>query len=100
VVVAYVHLPYRPATLCVVRGLTGIPCPFCGGTTAAVQAGRGDAVAALRASPLAVIGTPMAAVWPLLSTAAARVPSSIKLGSLLAALAGSELWQLHRFGWI
>lgn len=97
---AQVHLKTRPPTLCPLRALTGIPCPFCGGTTAAMRVGRADVMAALRASPLAVFGAPVVAVWPLLSQSVARLPVRLRFAALAAVLVGSELWQLHRFGWI
>ncbi|MFL6136755.1 MAG: DUF2752 domain-containing protein, partial [Frankiaceae bacterium] len=37
-----VHLRWRPATVCPLRALTGVPCPLCGGTTALAAAGRLD----------------------------------------------------------
>lgn len=97
-VLAQLHLPHRPATVCLLRAVTGLPCPFCGGTTAAVHVGRGDLVGALRASPLAVVAAPVSAFLPLL---AGRVrPLLPWRAALVLVLAGSELWQLHRFGWI
>ncbi|MFN2536917.1 MAG: DUF2752 domain-containing protein, partial [Mycobacteriales bacterium] len=42
VLLSLLHLPWRPRTVCVLRTFTGIPCPLCGGTTAAVNVGRGD----------------------------------------------------------
>jgi hypothetical protein len=100
VVLAQVHPRHRPATVCLLRGLTGVPCPFCGGTTAAVHVGRADLLGALHASPLGLLGAPVVAVWPALRSRLARLPSSARVGALVAALLGSELWQLHRFGWI
>jgi len=100
VVLAQVHPRGRPATLCLLRRLTGVPCPFCGGTTAAVHVGRADLVGALRASPLALVGAPLVAVLPLVRDTLRRLPATMRLGTLIAALLGSELWQLHRFGWI
>ena len=97
---AHLRLAGRPSTLCTLRAITGLPCPFCGGTTAAVHIGSGDMLGALRASPLALLGTPIVAVWPVLRGRLARFPSVARLGALLTALAGSELWQLHRFGWM
>lgn len=99
-VLSVLVLPWRPTTLCLLRGLTGIPCPFCGGTTALVHLGRGDLVAALRASPLVVLGAPVWVMWPRLSDAGAawvrrhgrRAPLLLGAGALTA----SELWQLHR----
>lgn len=94
-------LPWRPPTLCVLRGLTGIPCPFCGGTTAMVQLGRADLVAALQASPLVVLGAPLWVLWPRLRPVlAARYDAQklriVLMGGLGAALLLSQAWQLHR----
>ena len=100
VVLAQVHPRHRPATVCLLRGVTGIPCPFCGGTTAAVHVGRADLRGALHASPLALIGAPLVAAWPVLGGLLPRVRSAARISALVAVLAGSELWQLHRFGWI
>ena len=93
-----VHLPGRPRTLCLLRATTGMPCPFCGSTTAAVAVGRGDLVTALRASPLAVLGAPVVAALPVLRHHLDRVPSVARRVALVALLAGSELWQLTRVG--
>ena len=94
-------LPWRPPTFCLLRGVTGVPCPFCGGTTALVQLGRADLVAALHASPLVVLGAPLWVAWPRLRSAAAawsrRYGRRAALGIGAAVLAASELWQLHRF---
>ena len=92
------HLRHRPATLCLFREVTGLPCPFCGGTTAAVHLGHGDVRGALAASPLAVA---MLATWPLLG--AVRSPRWFQvrhwrwlaIGSVLVV---AEIWQLVRFG--
>ena len=100
VALAQVHPRGRPATLCLLRRLTGVPCPFCGGTTAAVHVGRADLVGALRASPLALLGAPVVAMLPLVRDTLRRLPAIARLGALAAALLWSELWQLHRFGWI
>lgn len=94
-------LPWRPPTLCLLRGLTGIPCPFCGGTTALVQLGRADVAAALAASPLVVLGAPLWVLWPRLRPAlAARFEAGALrralVASLAVALVASQLWQLHR----
>jgi hypothetical protein len=99
VLLAHVHPRHRPATVCLLRAVTGIPCPFCGGTTAAVQAGRGDLVGALRASPLAVAAAPVVALLPMLNGRLAWPGPRARLPLLGLVLLGSELWQLHRFGW-
>jgi hypothetical protein len=96
-VIATIHLPHRPPTLCLVRAVTGIPCPLCGGTTAAVDLGHGNLPAAFGASPFAL---GLLSVGPLLSTGSApgwwRSPSARRL--VIAALViGSEVWQLARF---
>lgn len=100
VLLAHVHPRHRPATLCLLRAVTGIPCPLCGGTTAAAQVGAGDLAAALRSSPLAVLGTALVTLRPLTRARPARPPSYLAVPTVLAALVASELWQLHRFGWL
>ena len=102
VLLALLVLPWRPATLCLLRGLTGIPCPFCGGTTAMVQLGRGDLSAALQASPLVVLGAPLWVVWPRLAPALrarldATVLRRVSLAALGVALVASQAWQLQRY---
>jgi len=47
VTLAHLTIPGRPATLCPLRAFTGIPCPICGGTTAAVHIGHADFADAL-----------------------------------------------------
>lgn len=97
VVVAHLHVPGRPPTLCTLRALTGVPCPFCGGTTAAAAIGHGHLLAALRASPLAVLGAPVVAALPMWR---GRLPRGLAVGALTLALALSEMWQLARFSLI
>jgi hypothetical protein len=98
VALAHLHPVGRPATLCALRALTGIPCPFCGGTTAAVRIGAGDLAGALHASPLAVLAAPVVAALPVLRSWLPRVSRPVALTALLIALGGSEIWQLYRFG--
>lgn len=95
---ANVHLAGRPTTLCLLRATTGLPCPLCGGTTAAARIGSGDLTGALRASPLAVLAAPVVALVPALRSQLDRIPSRWRAATLVGLLAGSELWQLHRFG--
>jgi Protein of unknown function (DUF2752) len=98
IVLGALHIRHRPATLCLFREVTGLPCPFCGGTTAAVRLGHGDLKGALAASPLAV---GLLATWPLLD--AVRPPAWwhtrrnrwIVISTVLIA---AEIWQLVRFG--
>ena len=99
VLLAAVHVR-RPATFCLLRETTGVPCPFCGGTTAAVDLGRGRFPAAVAASPLAVL---MLFGWPALGVV--RQPGwwprrRVLVAVVLGVLAAAEIWQLHRFGLI
>ena len=97
VLLAHVRLSGRPSTLCLLRATTGVPCPLCGGTTAAVHVGRGDLASALRASPLAVLGAPVLAALPVLRPRLDRLPRRVRLGLLTGSLVAAELWQLARF---
>lgn len=93
---ALLHLPGRPRTLCTLRTLCGVPCPMCGGTTAAVHVGRGDLLGALRASPLAVVGSAAFVLGPLVHGPSLS-PRQLWLLILTVATA-SEIYQLARFG--
>lgn len=98
VVLAALHLQHRPTSLCVFRAATGIPCPLCGGTTAAVDLGHGDLRAALAASPFAV---GLLSLGPLLSVR--RPPAWWRVTryrwlAVYGVLVVSEIWELHRFG--
>jgi len=97
----------RPHTICPLLMLTGIPCPFCGGTHAGIDLGRGHPVAALRASPLAVCGAVALIILPVLrATGLAeqwrQLPmkgrNTVAITGIVATLAASEVWQLARFG--
>jgi hypothetical protein len=98
VALAALHLKHRPATFCLLRDLTGIPCPACGGTTAAVDLGHGNLSGALSASPLAV---GVLALGPLVS--GLQPPRwwgrrRTRWLAVCLVLAVSEIWQLVRFG--
>jgi hypothetical protein len=97
----------RPHTVCPLLMLTGVPCPFCGGTHAGVDLGRGHPLAALRASPLAVCGAVAVIILPVLRTTSlagrwrqlpARTRNTVSTIGIVATLAASEVWQLGRFG--
>jgi hypothetical protein len=103
VMLAAVRLPGRPHSLCLLRATTGIPCPFCGGTTAGARVGQGRLLAALMANPVVVVGA-LALVlagsaggqravrsWRSLPTR-----SRVLLGT--SVLVFAECWQLARFG--
>lgn len=96
VLLAAMHVR-RPATLCLFRATTGIPCPFCGGTTAAVRLGHADLRGAVAASPLALL---MLGAWPFLGVV--RGPSwwrirAIRWSLIGVVLVSAEVWQLLRF---
>lgn len=104
--VANLHVPGRPATLCPFRALTGLPCPFCGGTTAVVKLGHFDALGAMRANPVIVLGALVVATMPAVmafrsSRPVARWPAfsprTIRV-AIAIAVVFSEVWQLFRFG--
>lgn len=97
--VAYVHRVNDPGVLCPIRRLTGIPCPFCGGTTVFIELGSGHPVRALAANPLVFFGALAVAVAPL--GVAARwwaLKNRTRTGILALAIATSGIWQLARFG--
>lgn len=100
VFLANLHLPWRPSTLCILRQYTGIPCPFCGSTTAAVHAGHLDIVGAFAANPFVLVVTAIIATAPL-TGAIRRWDALSGRGRVLICLAllfASEIWQLFRFG--
>ena len=97
----------RPPTLCLLRQATGVPCPLCGFTTAAVHLGHADVVGALGASPLAV-ATCLAFVlvpvtrrsrlmtrWREMSHRTRQIAPVVVIVTILIV---SEGWQLARFG--
>jgi hypothetical protein len=103
-VLAWLPMPH---TVCPFRMLTGLPCPFCGGTHAGIDLGRGHPVAALRASPLAVCGAVALITLPMLRKTnlaerwrrlPAKARNTAAITGIVAALAVSEVWQLARFG--
>lgn len=48
---------------CPLREVTGLPCPTCGGTHAAVDLVQGRWLDALRANPLVVVGLVLFGLW-------------------------------------
>ena len=110
VTLAHLTIPGRPATMCPLRAFTGIPCPICGGTTAAVHIGHADLVGALRANPFVVLGALVVASLPAVGALRHargwsvgwggnqwRLTSRTLLALAALAVVGSEIWQLFRF---
>jgi hypothetical protein len=92
---------------CPLRTLTGVPCPFCGLTTATVELTHGDWAAAAQANPLVYVGAAATlGIAPILiarafGKAAPPRPMSDRNRRRLAAAgialsAASWLYQLHR----
>jgi hypothetical protein len=68
---------------CIFRTLTGLPCPTCGTTRAAVAFLHGDLVSAFVSNPLATLigilfiaGAPIAALWVVSGRPAIELPQT------------------------
>jgi hypothetical protein len=96
---------------CPLRSLTGVPCPFCGLTTATIALTHGQWEVAARTSPLAylvaalVVGT--APVLVARTTGLIRPPrpwsdaARKRIGRVVAVIvAASWIFQLHRYGFV
>ena len=96
---------------CPLRTLTGVPCPFCGLTTATVALAHGEWATAAKTSPMAylaailVVGTApvlVARVFGLASPPRPASPAARRHISrvMIVIVALSWLFQLHRYGFI
>ena len=92
--------PQRRLFLCPLRAVTGVPCPMCGGSTAAISLARLDIPGALVANPFAVAGAIALVVLPLLIASPRsqlRWPARrTQVLVLLGILGLAEAWQLVR----
>ena len=90
--------PDQSLVVCPLRALTGIPCPLCGGTTAAISVARLDPLGALLANPVVVVGALLFVLVPFgLMSRVRELPRRLRILALLAALVVAELWQLVRY---
>jgi hypothetical protein len=95
---------------CPLRSITGIPCPFCGMTTAAVSLVKGDWAGAATANPFVFAVAALVAVGIVLlaTREAGLVPDPVpwspaarrRCGYVIAGLAAvSWLYQMHRLNY-
>lgn len=98
---SFVHHAHDPGILCPVRALTGVPCPFCGGTTVFMELGAAHPAKALAANPVVLAGTIGLALAPLGSGRRwwAMKPRT-RVWILGVVIGLSWVWQLARFGFL
>jgi hypothetical protein len=101
VLASFVHQVHDPGILCPVRLLTGVPCPFCGGTTVFMELGAAHPVQAAAANPIVLIGAIGLATAPLGSGRRWwAMDSRTRVWILGVAIGLSWVWQLTRFGFL
>ena len=93
-----INRPPRLSTLCALRGMTGIPCPACGSTTAFTRLGQGRVVDALLANPFALLLALALVVAPLgVFARFSRASQRTTWVVVLAVTAASWGWQVVRY---
>jgi hypothetical protein len=91
--VALLGLDRLPLTVCVFKGLTGLPCPTCGSTRAAAALFGLDVAGALALNPVVTVVAVVMAAWALVdlvllpSRRSLRIEVSPRLGYVLRAAA-------------
>lgn len=87
--VGLLRLDRLPLTLCVFKGLTGLPCPTCGSTRTLGRLFALDFAAAWSQNPLATLGAVAVAAWGLADLA--LLPRRRALGLEIAPRLGRAL---------
>lgn len=92
--VVLAHLPSGVGLPCPLRTLTGVPCPFCGTTTALRALGSGHVISSLAAAPLGI-----ALILVAIYTAVRGLPDRLVIAwpVLIAALSAEWTFELVRF---
>ncbi|HEV7888733.1 MAG TPA: DUF2752 domain-containing protein [Acidimicrobiales bacterium] len=84
----------NPGLPCILRAVTGIPCPLCGMTTSVTDTVHLNLAGALAANPMGIALTVFAVVL-LLARRAERL--TVPAAALPVALTAMWLFELHRF---
>jgi hypothetical protein len=101
VLASFVHRTHDPGILCPVRTLTGVPCPFCGGTTVFMELGAAHPAKALAANPVVFAGAIGLATAPLGSGRKWWALEPRTRAWIIGGVVGlSWVWQLARFGFL
>ena len=88
------HLPASVGLPCPLRSLTGVPCPFCGMTTALRALGGGHVANSLQAAPLGMI---LVLVVLLMAIRRANPPLRVPVWYLLTPITAEWLYELTRY---
>lgn len=91
---ALAHLPNGLGPPCPLRALTGVPCPFCGTTTAIGDAGSGHLRSAVSVAPIGIVVVVIAILAVL-----GALPKKLTLNPLviLSILSVEWIFELYRF---